>query len=93
MTRERLFELADLILGCARWGHDHSANIDIDNAGDHRIYFYPNVGQKNSKSTVYFCNPAYMFEDGQSGFVYDPNFDAAEARIRQLLEKTKVVAE
>ena len=90
MTRARLFELADLILECAHWGHSHSANIEIDNAGDHRIYVYPNVGKDGSKSTVYFCNPAFIFEDGKNGFVYDKNFDAAEARIRQLLEEIKM---
>ena len=93
MTRERLFEMANLVLACAHWGHKHSVNIEIDNAGDHSVYFFPNVGDKDSKSTRYFCKPAYYFEDGKGGFVYDPNFDAAEARIRQMLEETKAVAE
>lgn len=93
MTRERLFELADLILGCAHWGTSHVAEITIDNGGDHRVRVYPNVGDENSKSTIYFCDQRYRFEDGHDGFVYDPNFDAAEARIRQMLEVTKAVAE
>lgn len=90
MTRKRLFELANLILGCAHWGTAHRVNIEIDNNGNHRIRIHPYVCEKESKSTVYFSDKRYSFIASDE-FIYDPNFDAAEARIRQLLEEIKEV--
>lgn len=93
MTRERLIQMMDLILKCEYWGTSHRASIEIDNDGDHTIRVYPYVGQNNSKSTVYHCDDSRRLFYTSNEFVFDPNFDAAEARILQLLEEIKKVDE
>ena len=88
MTRERLIEMMDLVLSCKHWGHSHSVHIQIENDGDHQIYIYPNVNN-GGKSTVYEAHPIIPIPEGDEGFVYDPNFEKAEAEIKRLLAEIK----
>lgn len=83
MTRERLIELMDLVLECQRFGANHRARLEVDNDGDHQVYFYPYVGGRKT-STVYYCDEER--QNHLSNFEYDPNFEAAEKAIRALLE-------
>lgn len=83
MKRERLIELMDLVLECQRFGTDHRIHLDIDNDGDHELYFYPFVGGR-STSIVYYCSNKW--ENNLNNFILDPNFEAAEKAIRTLLE-------
>ena len=88
MTKERLIEMMDLVLSCKHWGHSHSVDIEIDNAGDHEIYIYPNVGN-GGKAKVYESHPIIPIPENDDTHVYDPNFEKAEAEIRRLLQEIK----
>ena len=90
MDKQRLHQLTDLVLECQHWGTSHRADITIDNDGDHNVRIYPYVGEPNCESLVYYCDPGRIDTYKGDDFIFDPNFDAAEARIRQLLLEIKV---
>ena len=85
MTKERLIEMMDLVLSCEHWGASHRVHLEIDNLGGHEVYVYPNVNN-GGKSTVYIAEQAFPIPS-DDGFVYDPNFEKAEAEIKRLKEE------
>lgn len=74
----------ELVLQCEPLWPDHKVALDVDGSGKHQVYIYPNV-DKGGESVVYFCSSRYMMPS--KTFVYDPQFDAAEARIKTLMEE------
>ena len=92
MTRERLHQMVDLVLACSKWGKKHRADITIDNDGDHQVSVYINVGERDNKSSVFVCDET-RFSTCPPDWVRDPNFDAAEAVIRQSLMDLKGVSD
>lgn len=83
MTRERIHQIVDLVLGCTDWEKEHRASIVVDNDGDHMVVFHPYVGERGSESFCYFSDAGRKDTYDPDIFIFDPNFDAAEARIRQ----------
>lgn len=83
MTRERIHQLVDLVLDTGRWGKSNRTCIMIDGDNDHWVNIHLNIGT-GSKSTTYFSDTerAEYYPDSH---ILDPNFDAAEARLKQLL--------
>lgn len=88
MDKQRLHQLVDLVLDTGHWGKKNRACIMIDGDNDHWVNIHLDVGT-GSKSTTYFSDTerADTYPDG---YILDPNFDAAETRIRQLLLEIKV---
>lgn len=87
MTRERIHQLVDLVLDTEHWGKKNRACIMIDGDNDHWVNLHLDIGT-GSKSTTYFSDTerADTYHDG---YILDPNFDAAEARLKQLLIEVK----
>ena len=83
MTRERIHQIVDLVLDCAEWGKENRVSITVDNDGDHTVDLHMNVGEKGSKSIVYYCDAERASTYDPNIFMFDPNFDTSEARIRQ----------
>ena len=87
MTRERIHQLVDLVLDTEHWGKSNRACIMVDGDTDNWVTIHLNVGS-DSTSTTYFSDTerADTYPDG---YILDPNFDAAEARLKQLLMEVK----
>ena len=87
MTRERIHQLVDLVLDTEHWGRKNRACIFVDGDGDNWVNIYTDIGT-GSKSTTYYSDiereGTYPDRD-----IIDPNFDAAEARLKQLLMEVK----
>lgn len=87
MTRERIHQLVDLVLDTEHWGKSNRACIFVDGDNDHWVNIHLNIGN-GSKSTTYYSDTeregTYPDRD-----IIDPNFDAAEARLKQLLMEVK----
>ena len=83
MTRERIHQIVDLVLDCSGWKKEHRSSITVDNDGDHTVSVHLNVGERCSESVVYYSDAGRKDTYDPNEFVFDPNFDAAEARIRQ----------
>lgn len=83
MTRERIHQLVDLVLDTSHWGKKNRACIMVDGDADNWVNIYTDVGT-GAKSVTYYSDiereGAYPDRD-----ILDPNFDAAEARLRYLL--------
>lgn len=87
MTRERIHQLVDLVLDTGHWGKSNRACIMVDGDGDNWVNIYLNVGS-DSPSTTYFSD-GWRANTYPDAHIFDPNFDAAEARLKQLLMEVK----
>lgn len=89
MDKKRLHQLVDLVLDCEHWGLNHRASITVDNDGDHTMTIHFRVGDDDSDFRRFYCDTERR--DTYSDFynTLDPNFDAAEARIRGMMEEIK----
>lgn len=89
MTRERIHQLVDLVLDCKHWGLNHRASITVDNDGDHTMTIHFRVADDDSEYNRYFCDKNRRDTYSLTFNTFDPNFDAAEARLKQLLMEVK----
>lgn len=87
MTRERIHQLVDLVLDTEHWGKSNRACIMVDGDADNWVTIHLNVG-RDSTSTTYFSDGGRV-NTYPDAYIFDPNFDAAEARLKQLLMEVK----
>lgn len=87
MDKQRLHQLVDLVLDTSHWGKSNRACIMVDGDGDNWINIYLNVGT-GSKSTTYYSDTERA-STCPDAYILDPNFDAAEAQLKQLLMEVK----
>ena len=88
MSKRRLIEIMDLVLQCKHWRSSHRAHLTVDNYGDHVLYIYPNVNNGGT-ATLYYADRRFAYPD-ETNYVYDPEFEQAEAHIKNLLEEIKM---
>ena len=88
MDKQRLHQLVDLVLDTEYWGTKNRACIFVDGYGDNWVNIHTDIGT-GAKSVTYYSD---IEREGTypDGDILDPNFDAAETRIRQLLLEIKV---
>jgi len=86
MTTARLIKMTRLVLACRHWGKSHRASITIDNDGDHTIRIYTNVLSGTSESILFYCDKSRR-NDYPSLYIYDPDFQQAEALIIKCLSE------
>lgn len=87
MTRERIHQLVDLVLDTEHWGKSNRACIMVDGDGDNWVNIYMAVGTGADSVTYY--SDTERADTYPDGYILDPNFDAAEARLKQLLMEVK----
>ena len=82
MTRERMLQIADLVIRASEIPRVR-ASITIGDATDRYVYLHD---MREHDCTAFLTIGLNETEDGVS-YILDPNFDAAEARLKQLLMK------
>ena len=93
MTRERIHELADLVIDFNEKAdqldeHDIRVSLEVDgryNSG--RVWIYTGIGSAKACSYTYMFNPdCITYPDTvKNKDIYDPNYEKAEAHIRALI--------
>lgn len=89
MTRARLEQIMRLVADCEQvWKKGHYVRLNVQGSGDHEVQIHWNVNEENTRAMYYWCDAksAWKHHTDSPYEIFDPNFDAAEARIRGLLE-------
>jgi len=93
MTRERIHELADLVIDFnenANRHYEHGIRVSLEVDGRYdsgRVWIYTGIGTAKACSYTYMFNPDCKTYTNtvNDKVIYDPNYEKAEAHIRALI--------